>query len=170
MKNAYLEAGRFNGTHGVTGNIKAECWCDSFEVLAALKVIYLDKNGNKPLRVTRAVPYKNLALLHLEGYDSPEDAAVLKNRVFYAKREDLKVEEGSFFLADLVGLPVIDRESGRVYGVVRDLSENAASMLYEIETPENEIVYLPDVPQFIKEIDLEKGIFVTPAKGLFHED
>ena len=169
MKNAFLEAGRFNGTHGIVGNIKAECWCDDFDVLRSLKVLYLDKNGTKPLRVDRCVPYKDGALLHIEGYNTPEEVCVLKNRVFYAKREDLPMEEGSFFLADLMGLPVYDADTGTTYGIVADISENAASMLYEVKTGDGKMVYLPDIPEFIVEIDLEKGIAVRPVKGLFDE-
>ena len=46
MKNEYLEAGRFNGTHGIKGDIKAECWCDDFSVLRNLTMVYLiEKNG-----------------------------------------------------------------------------------------------------------------------------
>ena len=169
MKNAYLEAGRFNGTHGVKGALKAECWCDSFDVLASLKTVYLDKNGKRALRVTRCVPYQDKALMFFEGYDSPEAAGVLKNRVFYAAREDLPLPEGSWFLADLIGMRVYDADSGRDYGKVRDVSENAASMLYEIEDVNGKTVYLPDVPEFVISIDEEKGIAVRPVKGLFDE-
>ena len=169
MKNAYLEAGRFNGTHGVYGAIKAECRCDSIDVLASLKNIYLDRNGSQKLTVKRCVPYKDLALMQIEGYDSPEAAGVLKNRVFYAKREDIPLPEGSWFLADLIGMTVYDADTGRVYGKVRDISENAASMLYEIDTGNGKTAYLPDIPEFIVSIDEEKGIAARPAKGLFDE-
>ena len=120
MKNEYLEAGRFNGTHGIKGDIKAECWCDDFSVLRNLTKVYLkEKNGYRALRIRRCVPYRDLALLHIEGYENPEDASVLKNRVFFAKREDLPLEEGFFFIADLLGLRVYDADTGRRFSALR---------------------------------------------------
>ena len=165
MKNEYLEAGRFNGTHGIKGDIKAECWCDDFSVLRNLTKVYLkEKNGYRALRIRRCVPYRDLALLHIEGYENPEDASVLKNRVFFAKREDLPLEEGSFFIADLLGLRVYDADTGRIYGEIADVSENAASQLYEVKTPEGKTVYLPAVKEFIAEIDMERGVGIRPAQ------
>ena len=170
VKNEYLEAGRFNGTHGIKGDIKAECWCDDFSVLRNLTTVYLkEKNGYRALRIRRCVPYRDLALLHIEGYENPEDASVLKNRVFFAKREDLPLEEGSFFIADLLGLRVYDADTGRIYGEIADVSENAASQLYEVKTPEGKTVYLPAVKEFIAEIDMERGVGIRPVKGLFDE-
>ncbi len=169
MIKKFLEAGRFNGTHGVKGDLKAECWCDSIEVLKGLTCVYLDGQGLKALKVTKCVPYKNLVLMHFEGYESPEEAAVLKNRLFYAKREDLPLEEGSFFIADLLGLKVYDMDTGKEYGVLTDVTDNAASQLYEVAQPNGKKAYLPAVPEFVREIDLEKGIGVCPVKGLFDE-
>ena len=115
------------------------------------------------------MPYRDLALLHIEGYENPEDASVLKNRVFFAKREDLPLEEGSFFIADLLGLRVYDADTGRIYGEIADVSENAASQLYEVKTPEGKTVYLPAVKEFIAEIDMERGVGIRPVKGWFDE-
>lgn len=128
-----------------------------------------EKNGYRALRIRRCVPYRDLALLHIEGYENPEDASVLKNRVFFAKREDLPLEEGSFFIADLLGLRVYDADTGRIYGEIADVSENAASQLYEVKTPEGKTVYLPAVKEFIAEIDMERGVGIRPVKGLFDE-
>ena len=171
MKSAYLEAGKFCGTHGVKGDLKAECWCDSVEVLSKLKTVYLKSAaGMRALNVTRCVPFKDLALMHIEGYGDPESAAVLKNKVFYARREDLPLPEGSYFIADLIGLPVTDADDGRVYGTIADVLDGAASQLYEIRTPDGRTVYLPVVPAFIVKIDPDGGVLVRPVKGLFDED
>ena len=49
------------------------------------------------------------------------------------------------------------------------MSENAASQLYEVKTPEGKTVYLPAVKEFIAEIDMERGVGIRPVKGLFDE-
>ena len=118
----------------------------------------------------RCVPFKDLALLHIEGYEDPEHAAALKNKIFYAKREDIPLPKGSYFIADLIGTEVYDADSGRLYGRVNDVIDGAASQLYEIGTPEGKTVYLPVVPAFVIEVEPGIRITVRPVKGLFDED
>ena len=62
-----------------------------------------------------------------------------------------------------------DADTGRIYGEIADVSENAASQLYEVKTPEGKTVYLPAVKEFIAEIDMERGVGIRPVKGLFDE-
>ena len=84
----------------------------------------------------------------------------------YAAREDLPLEEGDNFIEDLIGLPVVDAESGKQYGTLAGVINTGASDIYEIDT-EDGIRMIPAVDEFIKEIDLEKGIFITPIEGMF---
>lgn len=171
MKRAeYLEAGKIVNTHGVRGDVKLECWCDDVYVITEdLSVLYRKKGGQYfPLKITKASPFKGMVLLHFEGIDTFEDANALRTEILYAAREDLPLEEGSYFIADIIGLPIIDADTGKQYGTLKDVSNGAAGQLYEIKT-ENGIVLLPVVAQFVKEVDPDKAIFVTPIPGFFDE-
>ena len=102
--NKYLEAGKIVNTHGVKGDLKVECRCDSQEVFASLSTLYLKKGGEYvPYRCTKNQPYKEMMLVHLESVDTMEDAILLKNRSLYADREDFNLPEGCYFIADLLG-------------------------------------------------------------------
>ena len=41
MQKQFLEAGKIVNTHGVTGDIKVQSWCDSPEVLTDFDTLYL---------------------------------------------------------------------------------------------------------------------------------
>ena len=41
MQKQFLEAGKIVNTHGVTGEIKVQSWCDSPEVLTDFDTLYL---------------------------------------------------------------------------------------------------------------------------------
>ena len=47
--------------------------------------------------------------------------------------------------------------------------QGAAGDLYEINT-EAGTVLIPAVKEFIKEINLEKGIFISPIEGMFDDN
>ena len=165
-KAKYLECGKLTNTHGVYGAMKAESWCDSVQVLASLSCVYLMKNGvYTPLHISRASIFKNLVIFEFEEVPDVDTAEMLKGSVLYAAREDIPVEEGSVFIADMIGLPVIDANSGKLYGTLKDVNNLGASDLYVVATAAGERM-IPSVPEFVQKIDLESGIYVTPIPGL----
>ena len=113
-----------------------------------------------------AAEYKGRVLATLEGLTTLEDAAAMKNRILFAARGDIPCGEGDFFVQDLFGLPVVDAESGKVYGTLSDVVTGAASDLYEVDTGHGKTL-IPAVSEFVKEIDPERGIFIHAIEGLF---
>ena len=167
MKKEYLECGKIINTHGIAGGVKLESWCDSPAVLAKLKTVYFEKDGKyEPIAVLHASVFKRFVLATLEGVNDIDSANALRERVVFAKREDLPIKKGQHFIADLVGLPVIDAETKNVYGTLGDVINTGASDIYVIKT-ENGEKMMPAVPEFVKEVDTEVGIFVTPIEGIF---
>ena len=165
-KSQFLECGKIINTHGVRGGLKLESWCDTPQDLASLKKVYL-KNGAeyKCYKVKKASVFKQFVLFELDGINDIDTAMALKNRVVFADREDISIDEDAFFLADIIGLDVIDIATGEKIGTLSDVLNLGASDLYEINT-KNGKKLIPAVDEFIKEIDLEKGIFVSLIEGL----
>ena len=166
MKAKYLECGKIINTHGTDGAVKLESWCDSPDVLADLKKIYL-KNGDvyASVKVKKASVFKSFVIAKLDGVNSIDDAMALRERVVYADRDDIPKGDGHF-IADLLGLEVIDVDDGRVYGKLKEVINRGASDIYVIDTPDGERM-MPAVAEFVKEIDLDRGIFVKPIEGMF---
>lgn len=166
MKKQYLECGKIANTHGVHGAVLIESWCDSPAVLASLATVYLEKNGDyRPIRVQDAAVYKGRVMATLEGIATLEDAAAMKNVVLYAARGDLKCDKGSYFIQDLLGLPVMDAESDKTYGVLSDVITAGGATLYEVDTGHGKSL-VPAVEAFVRRIDPEHGIFIHTIEGL----
>ncbi len=162
----YLECGRIVNTHGVRGGLKLESWCDTPDDLASLKKVFFKANGEFECRkVKRASIFKQFVLMEIDGIDSIEKAELLKGTVIFADRDDISIDEDAFFIADLIGLDVIDIATGEKLGTLSDVLNLGASDLYEIKTPSGKKL-IPAVPEFIKEIDLDKGIFVALIEGM----
>ena len=170
MKKDYLECGRINRVHGIKGAVKAESWCDSPEILSHLKTVFIYNKGQySPLHITKGSVMSGGVLLFFEGYTTPEAAETLKGATLYAKREDIPVKEGEALLSDLLGLPVTDANTGKVYGTLTDISFMPSSIIYTITTKSGEEVLLPAVDEFIKEANGETGLLITPIPGFFDE-
>lgn len=163
----YLQIGKIVNTHGFRGDVKAQAWSDTPEVLAKLKRVYLKKKDEyKKIKVQKGSVHKGMALLKLEGIDDFDSANALRETVLYADRKDIPVEKGSHFIVDLIGLDVIDEESGKVYGKVKDVLPYGIHDIYSVETAKGEVL-VPAVSEFVKRISLEEGIFVKAIEGMF---
>ncbi len=169
QQNEYIECGSVSTTHGINGAVKVRSLCNTPEDLASLSTLYLPKLGvYRKLEVKEASVYKDIVIFSFEGISSIDSAAALKGKTLYALREDFPLDEGEYFIADIIGLEVRDAVSGKLYGKVSGINTNTPQMLYEVET-ESGIKLLPAVDAFIKEIDLDNGISVTPIPGLLED-
>ena len=170
MKKQYLEGGKICTAHGVKGILKVEHLCDSPKVLAKVKRVYFaERCGSYSERgVVSASVSGQFVLLGVEGISTREEAIALRGKIIYLNREDVPKSEGAMFIADMIGLPVYHFESGRSLGEISDVSDVAGRRIYAIKYEGREVL-LPDVPDFIKEIDEERGMGVLPIPGFFDE-
>ena len=121
MKKAYLECGKIINTHGFRGTVKLESWCDHPDILANLKHYYFLENGIYRQRcVSHASVFRQFVLADIEGVDSEDAANALRGTVVYAAREELPLEEGDHFIADLIGLDVRNADTDEVIGKLAD--------------------------------------------------
>ena len=165
-KKQFLECGIIINTHGVRGDVKLESLCDSPEVLAELKRVFVFENGQyREIEVKHASVFKQFVLATLDGIDDMDKAAAMKGTTLYASRDDFVLEEGDFFIVDLIGLPVIDADTGKQYGKLTDTINRGASDIYVVLTEQGERM-IPAVPEFIDRVDPQNGIFVRPIDGM----
>lgn len=163
----YIECGKIINTHGCRGGLKLDSWCNTAEDLANMHRIFLEENGTYiKYKVKKSAIFKQFVLFDLEGITDMDQAMALKNRTVYALREDFDLDEGEYFIADVIGLPVIDADTLKQYGTVKDMINRGASDLYVVDTPYGECM-IPVVDEFIDRVDLQKGVFVRPIEGMF---
>lgn len=165
----YLEAGQIVGTHGVRGEVRVHPWCDSPQQFATFKKLYWDKEGKQPVKV-KGRPHKNIALVLLEGIDTVEAAQVLRGKMLYVDRRDLKLPKGHYLVQDLIGMAVVDADSGIPYGTLTDVSQTGANAVYHMQTEKGEVL-IPAIPDVVVRIDLKKDVlYLRPMKGLLDDD
>ena len=170
MPEKYIECGKIINTHGCHGGLKIDSWCNSPEDLAQMKRVFLkEKGAYKEYKIKKTSIFKQFVLLDLDGITDMDQAMALKNTVLYALREDFELEDGEYFIADVIGLPVIDVDTLKQYGTVKDMVNRGASDIYVVDTPHGESM-IPAVDEFIIKVDLEKGVFVRPIEGMFETE
>ena len=169
----YIKAGMVTSAHPFSGQVKIQSWCDTPEFLLQFEVFYLGEDGKNSLVVDKIKKAGKFLIASFEGVEGEEAANKLKGKILYIKKQDANLEEGTFFISDMIGLPVIDFATGERYGILADIFNNGASDVYVVKTEildknnKNREVLIPNVPAFIKKASLGEGIFVAPIEGMF---
>jgi len=165
----YLQIGKIVNTHGFRGDVKMQTWSDTPEDVTALKKLYRLNNGvYTVMKIKKCSVHKGMALIKFEGVDDFDSANILREEILYADRNDMKLDEGVFFIADLIGVDVVDIDTGRIYGKLKEVMQYGIHDIYTVETPRGEVL-IPAVSEFVKKIVPEEGIFVKPIEGMFDE-
>lgn len=167
MKQPYLECGKIVGTHGVNGGVRIQSWCDSPEVLTGLPALYFLRpdGGYAPRRVLHGHSNRGQAVVTLEGVTDMDAALALKNTVVYAAREDIPLPEGAAFVADMLGMAVVDADTGRVYGRLVNVEDFPSSQMYTVRTENGEVLF-PAVKEFVDRVE-ETCVYIRPIPGMF---
>lgn len=167
MKKRFLEAARITKTVGLRGEMRAQLLCDGCRILTDFDLV-LGKERS-PVKVLSAVPLKNdMCKIRLEGIETAEQAQKLAGKILYLDREDADLPEDTWFIADIIGLPVYDAESGELYGKVTEILQNGPADVYCLKTSEGRELLFPAIPQVLKKVDIDgERIEIEPLKGLF---
>jgi 16S rRNA processing protein RimM len=142
--------GRVAGSYGVRGWVKVKPEGGALEGLATVKEWWI---GAQPYRVGQAKVHGVTVLAQLEGIESREQALALKGSTVSVRREALpEPAEGHYYLADLVGLEVVNSR-GEALGVVKQLFSNGAQDVMEVAGDRTRL--LPWVSSVVKKVDLQ---------------
>lgn len=162
-----LEIGQIVNTFGIKGEVKVTPFTDDITRFDDLEKVYVkNKKQSEQYKVENTRYHKNMVLLKLEGINNPEDAEMLRNAFLEIDREDaIPLEEGTYFIADLIGLDVYTDE-GKLLGKVDDIYNTGANDIYVIKDGLGKQILLPGIKEVIKEVILDEKIIVHLIPGL----
>ena len=160
----------FGAPHGVRGEVRVKPWTD--EPLAICDYTPLTLEAGRTLTLISAREHKSMLVCRFAELRSREDAAALTNRDLLAPRSAMpELEEGEFFLDDLVGLRAVGAD-GTDRGEVIAVHDFGAGDILELKPARGRSVMIPFSEAAVPEIDMNAGtLTVEPvAAGLVDDD
>lgn len=130
-------------------------------------------------KIKRVRYQKDKPVVKLEGIEDRNAAEAVRGMEVSIRACDLEeLPEGEHYVRDLIGFTVVDVAAGDevdkktkrtvpgvnpgvngvVVGTLKDVIQNTAQSILEVETDEGKTVLIPAVDQFLKEIDDEEGV------------
>ena len=142
-------------TFGVRGEVRAEALTHSLERFNGLATIVLQRDGqpDRPLQLERWRTDAKGLLLKFAGINTPEMARadLVKGYVTVPPDQTAPLPEGTYYIDDLVGSEVVDRD-GRVLGLLAEVLQMPNSDVYVIRGEIGEVL-IPAVGDFVVKIE-----------------
>jgi 16S rRNA processing protein RimM len=155
--------GRILAPYGVQGWLKVRPFTGSPEALLAYRIWWLVAEGGawRKFRVLAARTHSDLVLAQLEGLNRREDVAAWRGASVGVPRAALPaLALGEVYLADVLGLEVVNRE-GTGLGRVTGLVETGAHPVLQVGLGNQPQRLIPLVPAHVDAIDLAAGRIVV---------
>lgn len=140
------------GCHGIKGELKLYPLMDSIEEFYNLQSILIN---NKEYKLESVRPNKQFILIKLKDITNRNMAEELNGYVSAVINEEL--EDGEFFLQDLIDLKVIDPE-GKELGQVSNFTETGQTLIFvklDKRFGKKNDLLIPFVERYINRIDLK---------------
>lgn len=167
-----FQVGIITSTHGVRGEVKVFPTTDDVKRFKRLKEVILDTGKEKVnLEVEGVKFFKQMVILKFKGIDTLNDVEQYRQKSIYVTRANaVRLSKDEYFVADLIGLQVIDEEN-KDLGTLVDVMSTGANDVYVINLTDGRELLLPAIKQCILNVDINNNrIQVHVLEGLLEEN
>lgn len=163
-----MQVGIITSTHGIRGEVKVFPTTDDTGRFKKLKQVILDTGKEElALSIESVKFFKQFVILKFKGIDNINEIECYRTRPLYVTRENaVPLGKNEYFIADLIGIKVIDEEE-KEFGTLKDVLATGANDVYVIVRPDGSEVLAPAIRECILSVDTEKGVMkIHLMKGL----
>ena len=149
----FICIGKIHRAHGIKGDVILDPMTDFPERIRRGKKVYAGEE-HVPLTVARVRQKAPFLLVGFKEIEDETAAGQFRNTYIYVKTSDLpKLPEGEYYFHQLIGLEAVN-VSGEHIGKLSEILETGANDVYVIKKDDGTEELVPDVPQFIQQIDI----------------
>jgi 16S rRNA processing protein RimM len=168
-----IQIGYIAGAHGVKGVLRLVPTTDYPERFFDMETLVAEQAGKPPLslKITDVKHHsgKGQLLISAEGIDDRDAAEALKGwKITISPEERAELPEGEYWIDSLIGLDVIDDESGAHLGSIEEIMNTGSNDIYQVRADDGSLRLIPAVQDVVRGISLEDGtVRVTLPEGLW---
>lgn len=164
----FFKVGVITTTHGVRGEVKVFPTTDDARRFKHLKEVILDTGKERiNLEIEGVKFFKQFVILKFKGIDNINDVEKYRQKELFVPRKNaVRLSRDEYFIADLMGLKVLDEQDGEI-GTLEDVLETGANDVYVIRMTDGRELLLPAIKQCVLQVDVEAGfVKVHVLEGL----
>ena len=129
-----LRVGVITTTHGIRGEVKVFPTTDDIHRFDDLEeVILQNKKEQLTLHIEHVKYFKNIVIVKFKEYNNINDVEMFRKCDLLVTREHaVPLEEGEYFICDVIGAKVINEEDGSVIGTVKRFWRQGQTMFFRL--------------------------------------
>jgi len=175
-KDQLVIIGKITKPVGLKGELKILVITDFPERFKGLKDVYIlnqEENelltdsytGNLKFKIRKVTGSDSIIRISFDKYDSLEKVSFLKNCLICIPEKDrYKIPRNIYYFYELIGCEVFDKDE--LIGAVTKIENYGSTELFSVRTKEGNIVLIPFIKEFVKNVDLtKKRISVVLIEG-----
>lgn len=156
--------GQIIGVHGLRGEIKLDLYTDFPERFAPGERVMMGAELAE-VEIESVRTHQKFLLIRFKGIDDRTAAEMLRGQWLFVDEEDAaELEEGAYWIHDLIGLQVVE-EAGASLGVIVDVLSTGANDVYVVRPPagqnRGQDILLPAIPDVIRAVDVAGGVMTV---------
>ena len=152
--NERIVIGRVGAAHGIRGELRVIPLTDFPERFAALREVMV---GDELLHIESVKPQGKNFLMRFREYTVREDAQKLTGRLLtVARAEAAPLDEGEYYVFDIVGLTVYDEEDNEL-GTVENVLRTGSNDVYAVRSEDGREILIPALRKAVRTIDVPNG-------------
>ena len=152
--NERIVIGRVGAAHGIRGELRVIPLTDFPERFAALREVMV---GDELLHIESVKPQGKNFLMRFREYTVREDAQKLTGRLLtVARAEAAPLDEGEYYVFDIVGLTVYDEENNEL-GTVENVLRTGSNDVYAVRSEDGREILIPALRKVVRTIDVPNG-------------
>jgi len=146
-------------THALKGELKIFPTTDDPKRFDDLKRCFIKtRDGVHMLEPEKVRYFKQFVIIKFKGYDNINDVLTFVKKDILVNREDaVELEEGEYFICDLVGNTVMT-DTGERLGILADVITSAANNVYIVKRDDGKELLIPVIPDCIVGHDTESKV------------
>ena len=146
--------GRVGAAHGIHGDLRIIPLTDFPERFSALREVMV---GDELLHVAHVKPQGKNFLMRFREYTVREDAQRLTGQLLtVARAEAAPLDEGEYYVFDIVGLTVYDEEDNEL-GSVENVLRTGSNDVYAVRSEDGRELLIPALRAVVQSIDVPSG-------------
>lgn len=122
-----LKIGKVLKPQGLKGELKIGC-SNASDYLSITKVYMMGREYD----ISKIRANGDQLYIVIAGINSIEDAELFRGQNVFALRSEIKLNEGEYFIDDLLGCQVVDTE-GNLYGTIKKIDNYGSKDVYTID-------------------------------------
>lgn len=157
-----FQVGIITSPHGVRGEVKVFPTTDDNKRFKKLKECFIEYNNEMmPVKACGCKFFKNMVILKLENFDNMNDVEKFRKcKIFVDREHAVSLDEDEYFVADLLGISVID-ENRNVLGALEDVIETGANDVYVVKNESGDEILIPAIKDCILDVNVNERVMIV---------